>query len=348
MGLALRMTFLFLFCAFLTESAWAEKIKIPDGYVVVGDSDCRILVPMRNRGIADELLKTCEETRKKVFRQIGLSAEDRPPTVEVRVVSEPNDIQRVVPEGLAPPDWSGAVAYPELGLIVLSLNTSMGSPVRALDVVLEHEMSHLAVRQALKGADVPRWFSEGIAIQQSEESSFRRMWIVWLAARGDSLLPLESIERYPENMGQIHLAYAQAADFTGFLLRREGWLGIRIVLRKRAKGVPFDEAFEFAFRDNLSSLEKEWHAGLKNRWNWLPLLTGTGALWGAIVILFLVAYAAAKRKYRLRLQEMEKQEELIDRLASLSKDDTRIKAPGVSLGHPPSKIRVDDEIHTLH
>ena len=348
MGFHCKLTVLVAIVSFSAGSAFAKNIEIPDGYKSHNRGGCRVVVPKRNTGIVGELLTTCEQTRKRVFRQIGLSPEQAPSPVEVRIVGEPAHMKEVVPQGMAPPEWSGAVAYPELGLIILALRNSMGSPVRDLDVVLEHEMSHLAVRKALEGARVPRWLSEGIAVQQSEKSSFRRMWIVWLAARGNSLLPLESIERYPENIDQINLAYAQAADFTGFLLRREGWLGIRILLRKCARSIPFEEAFEFAFRDDISSLEKEWHAGLKTRWNWLPLLTGTGALWGAIVILFLIAYALAKRKFRMRLREMARQEELIDRLTDFNKGESGTKLHVASIGHPPTKIRVDDEIHTLH
>ena len=348
MGRFLQIFSLLVLLGAFSRVSEAKNSEIPEGYKTSGVGYCRVAVPERNAGLSKDLLRACLEARERVYRQVGLWPVEVRKPIDIRVVGEPSEMEDVVPEGMAPPGWSEAVAYPDLGLIVLSLRSSIGSPVRDLDIVLEHEMSHLAVRQALGGAPVPKWFTEGIAVQQSEKSSFRRLWVVWLAARGNTLLPLQSIERYPEKVGQINLAYAQAADFVGFLLRREGWLGIRIVLRRCARGETFPEAFEFAFRDNILSLEKEWQAGLKDRWKWLPLLTGTGAVWGAIVILFLIAYAMAKRKYRLRLKEMTKQEELIDRLASLEDRDLGVHFPVDTIKRPPTKIRVDDEIHTLH
>jgi len=254
----------------------------------------------------------------------------------------------VAPPGSEPPPWSGAVAYPNLDLVILALRNHMGSPVTDLDVVLEHEISHLALRKALGGAEVPRWFSEGIAIQQSELSSIRRYWLVWLAGRSDELLSLESIERYPDHTGQINLAYAEAADFLGFLLRREGWVGMRIAIRKLAEGKTFDEAFEFAFRDSIASLEEEWREGLRSRWKWLPLVTGTGAVWGLIVVLFLVAYAVAKRRHTRRLAEMEEEEDLLDRLIDPVQPALRPSLPVRGKSRTVTKIRVDDDIHTLH
>ncbi|MCP4605949.1 MAG: hypothetical protein GY847_36455 [Proteobacteria bacterium] len=325
---------------------------MPEGYISIEDEPCRITVPEKNQGLIRELLVVCRDTHDRVYKQLGLNRGGRTESVEVRVVSDPKDMGSVAPPGAEPPPWSGAVAYPDFKLVILSLRNRMGSPVNDLDIVLEHELSHLALREALRSAEVPRWFSEGVAIQQSEESSFRRYWLVWIAARGDNLLPLHAIDRYPDQAGQINLAYAQAADFVGFLLRKDGWLGIRIAIRECAKGAKFKEAFEFSYGDSLASFENEWRAGLMSRWQWLPLITGTGAVWGFIVILFLIAYTVAKRRNSKRLVEMEieekEEEERLKRFVYLDTEapPSKPKTPGVP--QVPTKIRVDDEIHTLH
>ncbi len=335
---------LFLIVAPIPVSA----APVPDDYVSAISGPCRVAVPKHNKGLLQELLNVCEPTYDRVYRQLGLLRKGDVGGVQVRVVGDPSEIASMAPQGAAPPSWAGAVAYPEARMVILSLRNRIGSPVKDLDIVLEHEISHLALREALGGADVPRWFSEGVAIQQSEKSSFRRYWLVWLAARGDSLLPLESINRYPDHEGKVNLAYAQAADFVGFLLRKEGWLGVRVAVRKRAGGVEFQDAFEYAFRDSVASLEDEWRAGLRSRWQWLPLLTGTGAVWGFIVALFLVAYAAAKRRKARRYAEMEEEEDRLERLVTLGNTETSLRSPTANEPQVPTKIRVDDEIHTLH
>ncbi|MCP4677092.1 MAG: hypothetical protein GY854_16570, partial [Deltaproteobacteria bacterium] len=67
-----------------------------------------------------------------------------------------------------------------------------------------------------------------------------------------------------------------------------------------------------------------------------------------IVILFLVAYAVAKRRYARRLAEMEEEEELLTRLID-PEQPTVHPSPSVhGKSRTITKIRVDDEIHTLH
>jgi hypothetical protein len=211
-------------------------------------------------------------------------------------------------------------------------------------------LSHLALRKALRGRAVPRWFSEGIAIHQSERSSLSRYWTLWTAANGDHLLSLAEIEHYPKHTGRIDLAYAEAADFLGFLLRKGGWLGIRTIIRKVAKGTSFDEAFEYAYRDSVRTMENAWLRGLLRRPQWLALVTGTGALWGFIVALFLVAYAMVKRREKKRLAKMEEEEAHFDRLAAVDRISSEKKHPHADLSESEnqSNVRIDDDIHTLH
>lgn len=345
--------FRILFAFVIIISCYADKnvTANPSGMSNQENQEtCRVVVAEKNARLKSELVPICTATYRRMAGQLGLRSEATLSPVTVRIVSHPRDMESQAPPGAEPPSWSNAVAYPEHKLILMSLHNRMGSPVKDLDVVLEHELSHLALRQVIAGANVPRWYSEGIAIQQSERSSFRRYWLVWLAARGDNLLPMATIERYPDETGKINLAYAQAADFVGYLLRREGWLGVRIVLREVAKGRPFEEAFEFAYREKVAALELGWRQGLGSRWQLLPLITGTGALWGFIVVLFLVAYTAVKRRKQKRLKEMEAEEaaliEAQPRPATHSRPPTRRRGPDIS--QIPTKIRIDDEIHTLH
>jgi hypothetical protein len=272
-------------------------------------------------------------------------------------VADPAEMSRLAPAGRAPPSWSGAVAYPDHDLVLLSLRHRNGGPVSDLDLVFEHELSHLALRKAV-GADteLPRWLSEGIAIQQSEESSLRRSGVLWWAAFGDELRPLAELEHYPAHPGAVSLAYAEAADFVGFLLRRGGWVELRVLLRRLASGEPFDAAFEFAYGSAVASLEARWREGLVGSSNWAALITGTGALWGLITALFIAAYSAVKRRRRRRLAEMEAEEVAVERLIDVMEKlqqrppATPSKKPRSALPSKPvkTKIIIDDEFHTIH
>lgn len=330
----------------------------PDGYLQVDRELCRFVVPERNASVTGELVPVCDEELPRIFTQLGVDvpAPDRDP-IEVRVVADPADMSRLAPEGQAPPSWSGAVAYPDHNLVLLSLRHRSGGPVGDLDLVFEHELSHLALRKAV-GADteLPRWLSEGIAIQQSEESSLSRSGVLWWAAFGDELRPLEELEHYPAHPGAVSLAYAEAADFVGYLLRRGGWVELRVLLRRLAAGEPFHEAFEFAYGTGVAHLEAKWREGLVGSSNWAALITGSGALWGLITALFIFAYSAVKKRRRRRMAEMEAEEAAVERLidvmeklqqqpSSTSSKKSPSALPGKSV---KTKIFVDDEFHTIH
>jgi hypothetical protein len=309
---------------------------------------CRFVLPEQNIGVVDELDPVCHKALTHIFGKLGVARKraDRP--IEIRIVQEPGQMKAMAPSGSAPPDWSSAISYPDLDLILLPLTDGNGQIIVDLATMLEHELSHLALRQALKGAPVPRWFSEGIAVQQSEGSSLSRYWILWRATRGGRLIPLTHIERYPDRPGRINLAYAEAADFVGFLLRRSGWLGIRSAIRHTAKNASFDQACEHAYGRSLASLEKEWRAGLSGRWQWVPLLTGSGLVWGLIVVLFISAYLAAKRRTKRRIVEMEAEESIIDQTIGHFEKKTSFTPTAPLIPGKKTKIRIDDDIHTLH
>ncbi len=342
-----RILLLIVLLTFLWPTT-AFSVPLPTGYVSLDAWPCRISFPEHNRGVARELTPICEKMYVRFISQLGLNRDGHVDLVDVRVVGEPKEMKKVAPDGVAPPSWSQAVAFPEQDVIILALRNRFGGPVTDLDVVLEHELSHLALRKALKGHQVPRWFSEGVAIQQSEESSLKRYWLLWQAARGDQLLPLEQIEQYPEQAGRVDLAYAEAADFVGFLLRRGGWLGLRIVVRQVSKGAPFEEAFQFSYNDSVKNLEKKWLQGLTKRWQWLPLVTGTGAVWGFIVALFLLAYSVTKNRQKKRLEEMEQEEHQLDQFTELVENTPHPKPKVARISRVQTKIRIDDDIHTLH
>ena len=324
----------------------------PQGFIDAKTGFCRVTLPKRSIKLIAELDDICNEGIREIYGQLGHKLGGETPPVQVRIVSRPDEMAEMAPKESPPPEWSGAVAYPKENLIIVPLRNRFGSPNPDLTRVMSHELSHLALRQSLNDADVPRWFSEGIAIHQSETSSIKRHVLVWLAARRDGLLGLGEMEHYPEDIGEIDLAYAQAADFVGFLIKKEGWLGIRAVIRRIAEGASFDEAVSYVFVHSLAGLELEWRSGLTSRWQWVPILTGTSALWGLIVALFFIAYFSVKKRRRRRLDEMAAEEAALDSvihtLDTLAKQTLPSRPQASSTASVPTSIRIDDEIHTLH
>jgi len=271
---------------------------------------CRFEIGSDRSGVADALSETCTERAAQIFQQLGAIGRDRGKarTVAIRIVGDPAKIGAASPAGARPPDWSIAVAYPDVRLVVLALRHRDGRPVEDLEIELEHELSHVALRDVVHGADVPRWLSEGIAVIQSERSSMLRRSALLFASVGGNVRSMAALHDYPRGDGAVALAYSEAADFVGFLLRRGGWRGIRVTLRRLAKGVPIDGALDVAYGRDLSELEEEWRRELAKRPTWIAIVTGSSAMWGVAAILFAVAFVQAKRRKRRRLSEMEEEE----------------------------------------
>jgi hypothetical protein len=345
--------FALLFLTFEAGVTQAEgDVKKLEDTTQVRLGQCEIEVLVRNKAVTAELKETCEAAVEDIFSTFGGKPALSQFPVSVRIVSSPDQIADAAPKGVIPPPWSEAVAFPEHNMIVLSLRNHIGAPIADLPEVLRHELSHLALRQALKGKAVPRWFSEGIAIHQSEESAIERHLLVWRAALSNRMLPLSEIDQYPERTGDVNLAYAQAADFLAFLLNQDGRFGIRAVIRKVADGEQFDKAVDAVYGQSLLSMERDWRSTLIQRWRWVSLLASQHALWGAIVVLFIAAYIATRRRKKRKLLVMQREEEAVERvietLESMAAKTLPSSPKASSLERIPTKIRIDDDIHTLH
>lgn len=338
--------------AILSGTATAAKNAQRDNRTTIILGYCQLELPLRNKAVADELKEVCETSVLEIFATLGQKINVTDGPITVRIVPSTEDMGDAAPMGIRPPKWSDAVAFPEHNLVVLALRNHIGSPISNLPQVLEHELSHLALRQALNGNPVPRWFSEGIAIHQSERSAFHRHWLVFAAARRNGLLALNEIEQYPEQASEVSLAYAQAADFLAWMLKEDGWFGIRVITRRVAAGESFEDAVQYALDRSLRALEREWRSKLVDRGRWLSLITSSGAIWGFAVVLFLVAYLVSRRRKKQKLASLQAEEDAVERVIATLDTLAEGKLPSApkstSLQRMPSKIRVDDDIHTLH
>jgi len=126
----------------------------------------------------------------------------------------------MAPIGAPPPDYATGVAYSHRGLILLTMSAPQTWEPPDLEVVLVHELSHVALYRAVLGNHVPRWFNEGVAIQQSEVRLLPRMESLLRAAAQRSMLRLSELDKhFPNRPHEVNIAYAQSADVVGFLRR---------------------------------------------------------------------------------------------------------------------------------
>jgi len=259
------------------------------------------------------------------------------------------------------PSYATGVAFPELGLILLTLTAPESWEPVAIKPVLVHELSHLALHRAVDGAEVPRWFSEGVAIYQAQEQSFARTKTLWEGSLQSRLIPLERLsEAFPARQHQVNLAYAQSADFVGFLLEGENnRYRFTKLLNNLRQGKSFSEAISSAYHLPLGYLEREWIKSLRQRFGrWPLLLTGMGTLWVVACILLLAAYIQMKRKHKATLKRWALEEARVAQMHRPAPSSTELpkrshSPDSISEANTPDRtsiptIKYDGQNHTVH
>ena len=277
---------------------------LPSGFVEKRIGEVLWAYHPRDAEIARDLWAKFPASFRKVTQELG---RDVSGALTIRIARGPEDMRRLAPQGSPPPGYAVGVAYPTLGLIILSVVSPESWFPPDIGAVLTHEISHVALHRAVDGHDVPLWFAEGLATQQAGEHRLARVRTLWEAAVAGDVLPLDMVSRsFPERANAVNLAYAQSADFVRHMLQTSSdRQRLPRLLAKVAEGASFEQAVLVAYRMDLAYIERDWRQGLGERFRLLPLvLTGT-ALWAGIAILVIVAFARRRRDQREKLAHWE-------------------------------------------
>jgi hypothetical protein len=275
---------------------------IPSGYLAETRGNVRWVFQESTRAEMQKLQKIQEAAWTKIRSDFGNIVDS---TMEIRIAINPEQMQTLAPKDRRLPAYATGVAFPKLGLILLTLTAPQSWEPVDIETVLVHELSHLALDRAVNGASLPRWFSEGVAVYHSHEESFARTKTLWEGSLQSRLIPLERLaETFPARDYQVNLAYAQSADFVAFLLEGEdNQYRFSHLLKDLREGMTFSEAIANAYHLPLGYLEREWLKSLQQRFGrWPLLLTGMSTLWVLACVLLFVAYLQMKRKQKATLK----------------------------------------------
>ena len=208
-------------------------------------------------------------------------------------------------QGSAPPDWADGLAYPK----ALTIYIHSGRPINETLSTYLHEVSHIALHQAVLGRPLPRWFKEGMAILQSEPFDAERIWVFSQAAAMSQVLDLQQLAiGFPQGGHRAGIAYAQSLHFVGFLRRRLGGQGLSDLLSRVRQGIPFEAALGQAAGVDLQVLEDEWRTSLSMEWGWVAVVLSADALWGLGALLLVVAYVRKRLEIRAGMQRLRDQD----------------------------------------
>jgi hypothetical protein len=307
----------------------------------------------------EPLIVEADRVRQELAERLGQPVLKN---VRVDIARTPGEMETLAPAGAPYPTYAEGVAYSGIGLVLLTLNPRHANPNYDLKQVFRHELAHLALHDAVGERDVPRWFNEGFAVLASGETSFDRMYELWMATLADRLIPLSEVERtFPNDESKVNIAYAQAVDVVRFLVRREEAHRFRSLVQSLREGHDLDRAMRHAYAVDLATLEHEWREDVAKRYTFFPVFFSGTAVWALVLGLFVVGWRKRRKRARVTLERWARDEAREDALRRL-REEARVHivlAPNPRASATPlppavpeavevPRVQHDGEWHTLH
>jgi hypothetical protein len=283
---------------------------IPAGFNSYDVGWVRFIYHPSSRERVQPLIAQAEAVRHDLTERLGFPVLSE---VRVEIARTSGEMATFAPSGAPYPEYAAGVAYPELGLVLLTLTPVHASQEQDLGEVFRHELAHVALHDALNGQDVPRWFNEGFAVFASGESSFARMKTLSMSTVGGSLIPLHNLERsFPNDETKAQIAYAEAVDVVRFLVRREDIHRFRTLVSELRDGKTLEQAVLDAYTVDLATLELEWRDDASRRYTFIPILLSGTFFWVVALGLAVWAWRRRKRRDKLTLQRWAREEAVED------------------------------------
>lgn len=276
----------------MIASAAAEQTRIRTEHFSYTVHSARV-------AIAEELAALGEDTLGGVARQLGVGdAPDVFAPIAVRVAHTDPEFVEAMPNQRNI-EWAAGVAFPNHGIVVLRIDERTRFTIAD---VFRHELSHIVLGRATRGAFLPSWFVEGLAVHQAGEQVRERWQKAADATLTESLPKLATIaDGFPADGVAADFAYAQSTAFVSFLIERAGWAGLRTVVAKVRDGQDFDSAIQASYGTSLAGLEADFRERIAKSASWLPVILGSSVLTAAAGLLFLGLAWHKRKKTRQRL-----------------------------------------------
>lgn len=271
------------------------------------------------------LIADADQARRELESRLGQAVLEN---VVVHVARTSGEMASLVPRSATAPEYASGLAFPDLHLVLLTVHPNLPSAHHDLTEIFRHELSHLALSDAVGPRPIPRWFNEGFAVFASGEGSVVRLQTLWTATLADRLLSLADLERtFPADAETASVAYAEAADVVRYLVRRHERHRFRSLIERYRRGQSFDRALADAYGIDRATLEYEWRQDVAKRYTFWPVLFSGSLVWVLAVGLFVWGYRRRRRRTRETLARWDREQAL--------EDARRLRA-----SHPPPGTRV--------
>lgn len=260
-----------------------------------GEADIVVTAPASLSAYADRIGRIDRAALADALARAGL---ELPSEVRVTLVAEAEAAAR------ATPDWVAGLAWGSRDIVIFPERV-LSYPYDSLESVVRHEVVHLALEAQAGGAQVPRWFHEGVAtsVDSGWKTSARLQLLLAMLARPDTA---ELTRLFvSQSASQTRQAYLLSAVLMHDLRERHGPALPGAVVRRVAAGMPFDAAFEAETGTSPdAAADAAWAA--YRRWTaWVPAVTSPSAAWTLILVLAFVAFAAQRRRRARRRRQWD-------------------------------------------
>jgi hypothetical protein len=210
----------------------------------------------------------------------------------------------------APPPIAGFASLDE-GVIVLFPARSPSYPHDTLEDVLHHEVAHVLMARAARGAPLPLWFHEGLAVLAERtwrlEDQARLLRELLLVSR-TSLDRVDAL--FAADAGSRARAYTLAAAFVRDLMRRHGGDAPGNILRRVGNGESFERAFLHVTGEPVEAAEIAFWNGHRFWTTIGPFLTTQTAIW--MIVTLVGVYAIIRRRQQRAAQRKRWEEQGFD------------------------------------
>jgi hypothetical protein len=249
--------------------------------------------------------KTLQNFSSKLTTITGASLAE---TIDVVIAADIQSFNLAV--GSEIPDWGAAVAIKSRELIVIK--SPRYFPVgKSLDELIGHELTHIALDNAVGGKWLPRWFEEGFCQMMSGEWRFEQDLLMTRAVWGSGLVPLielESLNRF--GGAKAGLAYAESYLAVTELTRD---LGIDFFMdffnEYRASG-NFYQAFTKTSGYKYLDWTNLWLDQNARKYRFVLFIFDSRLFFPFLAVVFLLLYMIKLYQVRKKKKEWERMERL--------------------------------------
>ena len=199
------------------------------------------------------LLYIANRSLEKLSGEAGIAPQEQ---VRLSIYPTFEDLHMAI---LASPEWTGGVAFPEYGSILIAIPVDSGSWASE---VIPHELAHLVTGELTfncLGIHTPTWLEEGLAVYSEgspDPSTVRQMNE---KAKAGNLPSLRSLAgSFPANPELAELAYAQSGEVVRFMIQAYGPEKMAALLAELKSGSVIDVSLEKVYSLDTDGIDLAW------------------------------------------------------------------------------------------